>query len=197
MSKSWNSKKRVGIARDICGWSEKKKSMDAVVLSTQGRSKIEAFFMGETACKVMELSLICPVWMIKRRMCAQKPVLIALGQFRKRPASGGSRCISCCPAPTARSHCFIPNANLMRFFSSDAVAPMTDLETMWKSAAGREIAPYMQKSKGNADKGRPKRITDFKSRGGRKSQCRSRHIGCGPSVWLWDHCYGTPGSLPM
>jgi len=35
----------------------------------------------------------------------------------------------------------------MRFFSSDAVAPMTDLETMWKSAAGREIAPYMQKAK--------------------------------------------------
>jgi nucleotide-binding universal stress UspA family protein len=24
---------------------------------------------------------------------------------------------------------------------------MTDLETMWKSAAGREIAPYMQKAK--------------------------------------------------
>ena len=44
--------KQVGIARDICGWSENK-SMDAIVLNTHGRSQIEAFFMGETAGKVM------------------------------------------------------------------------------------------------------------------------------------------------
>ena len=42
---------------------------------------------------------------------------------------------------------FYSKRSLTRFFSSDVVVPMTDLETMWKSAAGREIAPYMQKAK--------------------------------------------------
>ena len=42
----------LGIARDIVNWSQKKQA-DAVVLSTHGRSRLEAFFTGETANKVL------------------------------------------------------------------------------------------------------------------------------------------------
>ncbi|MGD8769949.1 MAG: universal stress protein [Desulfobacterales bacterium] len=137
-------KKQVGIARDICGWSEKK-SMDAIVLSTQGRSRIEAFFMGETACKVMELSRICPVWMIKGDV-RSKPVLIALDNSENalRAVDRAGFMVSGTDCPITL---FYSKRSLGRFFSSDVVAPMSDLETMWKSAAGREIAPYMQKAK--------------------------------------------------
>ena len=101
--------------------------------------------MGETACKVMELSLICPVWMIKGDV-RSKPVLIALDNsenaLRAVDRAGFMLSGTDCPATL-----FYSKRSLGRFFSSDVVAPMTDLETMWKSAAGREIAPYMQKAK--------------------------------------------------
>ena len=42
----------MGIARDIVNWSQKKQA-DTVILSTHGRSRLEAFFTGETANKVL------------------------------------------------------------------------------------------------------------------------------------------------
>jgi nucleotide-binding universal stress UspA family protein len=37
-----------------------RKQSDAIVLNTRGRSRLEAFFMGETARKVLEFARICP-----------------------------------------------------------------------------------------------------------------------------------------
>ena len=101
--------------------------------------------MGETACKVMELSLICPVWMVKGDV-RSKPVLIAIDNsenaMRAVDRAGFMLSGTDCPITL-----FYSKRSLGRFFSTDVVAPMTDLETMWKSAAGREIAPYMKKAK--------------------------------------------------
>ena len=178
-------KKRVGIARDICGWSEKK-SMDAIVLSTQGRSRIEAFFMGETACKVMELSLICPVWMIKGDV-RSKPVLIALDNsenaLRAVDRAGFMLSGTDCPVTL-----FYSKRSLTRFFSSDVVVPMTDLETMWKSAAGREIAPYMQKAKemlikaGLNESQISSRVVDGSRSAAADILDAARQLGCGTIV---------------
>ena len=52
--------RRMGIARDICDWAEDNRA-DAVIISTRGRSKLAAFFLGETANKVLEYSRTCPV----------------------------------------------------------------------------------------------------------------------------------------
>jgi len=41
---------------------------------------------------------------------------------------------------------FYSKRNLLRFFSSEAIEPVSGLESIWKSAAGREIAPYMEKA---------------------------------------------------
>lgn len=137
--------KEVGIARDICGWSEKK-SVDAIVLNTRGRSQIEAFFMGETANKVLEFSRICPVWMIKGDV-RSKPVLIAIDN-----SDNAMRAVDHAAFILSGTDCqvtlFYAKRNLLRFFSREAVEPVSDLEFMWKSIAGREIAPYMQKAKG-------------------------------------------------
>jgi nucleotide-binding universal stress UspA family protein len=136
-------KKRVGIARDICGWSEKK-TMDAIVLNTRGRSRIEAFFMGETANKVLELSRICPVWMIKGNV-RSKPVIIAMDNSENalRAVDHAAFMLSGTDCPVTL---FYSKRNLLRFFSSEAVEPVSGLESIWKTAAGREIAPYMEKA---------------------------------------------------
>ena len=136
--------KQVGIGRDICAWSENKK-VDAIVLCTRGRSRIEAFFMGETANKVLELSRICPVWMVKGNV-RSKPVLIALDNSENalRAVDHAAFMLSGTDGPVTL---FYSKRNLMRFFSSEAVDAGSGLESIWQSAAGREIAPYMQKAK--------------------------------------------------
>jgi nucleotide-binding universal stress UspA family protein len=178
-------KKQVGIARDICGWSEKKR-MDAIVLNTRGRSRIEAFFMGETANKVLELSRICPVWMIKGDV-RSKPVIIAMDNSENalRAVDHAAFMLYGTDCPVTL---FYSKRNLMRFFSREAVETVSGLESMWRSAAGREIAPYMQKAKemlikAGLDKSKiSSRIVD----GGRSAAADildiARKSGCGTIV---------------
>lgn len=54
-------KKEVGISRDICIYALQKVKADALVIPTHGRSKLEAFFIGEIANKVLEYSRNLPV----------------------------------------------------------------------------------------------------------------------------------------
>lgn len=135
--------KQIGVARDICGWSEKK-DMDAIVLCTRGRSRIEAFFMGETANKVLEFSRICPVWMVKEDV-RLTPVLIALDT-----SENALRAVDHAAFMLAGTDCeitlFYSKRNLFRFFSSEEFGSLSDLEAKWQTAAGREIAPAMQKA---------------------------------------------------
>jgi len=177
--------KQVGIARDICGWSEKKR-MDAIVLNTRGRSRIEAFFMGETANKVLELSRICPVWMIKGNV-RSKPIIIAMDNSENalRAVDHAGFMLSGTDCPVTL---FYSKRNLLRFFSSEAVEPVSELESIWKSAAGREIAPYMEKANemlinAGVDKSKISiRIVD----GGRSAAAdildAARQSGCGTIV---------------
>jgi nucleotide-binding universal stress UspA family protein len=177
--------KQIGIARDICGWSEKKR-MDAIVLNTRGRSRIEAFFMGETANKVLELSRICPVWMIKGDV-RSKPVIIAMDNSENalRAVDHAGFMLSGTDCPVTL---FYSKRNLLRFFSSEAVEPVSELESIWKSAAGREIAPYMEKANemlinAGVDKSRISiRIVD----GGRSAAAdildAARQLGCGTII---------------
>jgi len=177
--------KQVGIARDICGWSEKK-SVDAVVLNTRGRSRIEAFFMGETANKVLELSRICPVWMIKGDV-RSKPVIIAMDNSENalRAVDHAAFMLSGTDCPVTL---FYAKRNLLRFFSRETVEPVSGLESMWKSAAGREIAPYIQKAKEMLIKAGldESKISSHIVDGGRSAAAdildAARQFGCGTIV---------------
>lgn len=136
--------RRLGVARDICFWSENK-DMDAIVLCTLGRGRIQAFFMGETASKVLEFSRICPVWMVKGDVRLQ-PVLIALDT-----SEDALRAVDHAGFMLSGTDCavtlFYSKRNLFRFFSKEELRPMPDLEAAWQTAAGREIAPVMKKAK--------------------------------------------------
>ena len=135
--------RQIGVARDICGWSEQK-DMDAIALCTRGRSRLEAFFLGETANKVLEFSRICPVWMVKENV-RLRPVLIALDT-----SENALRAVDHASFMLAGTDCeitlFYSKRNLFRFFSSEEFGPLSELEEKWQTAAGREIAPTMQKA---------------------------------------------------
>jgi nucleotide-binding universal stress UspA family protein len=68
---------KVGVARDICSWAENNKKADAIIISSRGRSRLETFFTGEIANKVLEYVKLCPVWTVKGKV-KSKNVLLAV-----------------------------------------------------------------------------------------------------------------------
>ena len=69
-------KRKIDIAMDIASWSEDQLA-DGLVLSSHGRSWLEAVFMGEVSMKLLECSRTCPVWML-RGMIKSRHVLVAV-----------------------------------------------------------------------------------------------------------------------
>ena len=69
-------KKKIGVAQDICNFAGGKRA-DAVLISTKGRSRLEAFFSGEISAKMLEYCRICPVWIVEGTVRSKK-LLIAM-----------------------------------------------------------------------------------------------------------------------
>ncbi len=74
--KTVSQKRQTDIAMDIASWSEAQMA-DGLVLSSHGRSWLEAFFMGEVSMKLLECSRTCPVWML-RGLIKNRHVLVAV-----------------------------------------------------------------------------------------------------------------------
>jgi nucleotide-binding universal stress UspA family protein len=136
-------KKKIDTARDICSWSEDKRA-DAILVSSRGRSRLEAFFMGEVANKVLELSRICPVWMVKGHVNA-KNVLIAID-----PSENALRAVDHAAFILFGTDCQIrlyhSKRDLRRFIPKEIFEGASELEELWQHAAGQEIAPYIKKA---------------------------------------------------
>jgi nucleotide-binding universal stress UspA family protein len=137
-------KKKIGTARDICNWSEDKRA-DAMLLNTRGRSRLEAFFMGEVANKVLEFSRICPVWMVKGHVNA-KNVLIAID-----PSENALRAVDHAAFILSGTDCQIKlyhsKRDLRRFIPKEIFEGASELEELWQHTASQEIAPNMKKAK--------------------------------------------------
>lgn len=130
-------------AHDICRWAEKKGS-DAIVLNTRGRSRLEAFFMGETARKVLEFSKICPVWLLKGSIKSKK-VMIAMDS-----SAAALRAVDHAGFILAGTDCritlFHSKQKLERFLPKELLAGAGALEQLWKNTAALDIAPAMEKA---------------------------------------------------
>lgn len=130
-------------AHDICWWAEHKNS-DAIMLNTRGRSRLEAFFMGETARKVLEFAKICPVWLIKGSIKYRK-VLIAFDG-----SDNALRAVEHAGFILAGTDCsitlFHSKRQLRRFVPKELLNNAAELETLWKSAAAQDVASHMQKA---------------------------------------------------
>lgn len=134
-------KNRIGVARDICAFSEKGQA-DAVVLGTRGRSRLEAFLLGETANKVLDASRVCPVWLVKGEV-SLKTVLIAVdgSENAMKAVDHAGFMLSGTDVDVRLFHA---KRGLRAFFPQSVVEGSQGLEELWSTAAGKEIAPHME-----------------------------------------------------
>jgi nucleotide-binding universal stress UspA family protein len=134
----------VGVARDIVNWSEKKRA-DAVILSTRGRSKLVAYFLGDIANKVLEYSRICPVWMVKGSV-NNRHALIAIDKSKNalRAVEHAGFMLS---GTDARVTIFHAKRELSRYIPDALAEEFPEFQKHWQRRAGKEIAPFVQKAK--------------------------------------------------
>ena len=137
-------KKEVDIARDICNWAENKRA-DAVAITTRGRSRLEAFFMGEVSGKLLDYCRVCPVWIVEGKVTSNR-VLIAIDS-----SENALRAVDHAGFMLAGTDCqvtlFHTMRHLRRFVPQEVLEEAPELEELWKSKAGQEIGPYMAKAK--------------------------------------------------
>lgn len=131
-------------ALDICDFAAKKRA-DAVMLNTRGRSRIEAFMMGEVARKVMEHTRICPVWITKGSVASNR-ILIAVDG-----SDNALKAVDHAGFMLSGTDChvtlFHTMPNLRRYVPRELLADAADLEAFYRQKAGRQIAPCMKKAR--------------------------------------------------
>jgi len=134
----------VGVARDIVNWSERNRA-DAVIISTRGRSKLAAFFMGETANKVLEYSRICPVWMVKG-IVKNKGALIAIDNSGNamRAVDHAGFMLS---GTDVNVTIFHAKRELRRFLSKELADEFPEFQKFWQRKTGEVMLPFIQKAK--------------------------------------------------
>jgi nucleotide-binding universal stress UspA family protein len=137
-------KKKMGIARDICTFATDRRA-DSVLISAKGRSRLEAFFSGEVANRMLEYCSVCPVWVTEGSVKSKK-VLIAMDR-----SENALRAVDHAGFMLSGTDCqvtlFHSKRHLRRFVPQEIIEAAPELEELWKSKAGEQIAPYMKKAK--------------------------------------------------
>ncbi|UCG11724.1 MAG: universal stress protein [Deltaproteobacteria bacterium] len=142
--KTVHLKKQMGVARDICNFAANKRA-DSVLISAKGRSRLEAFFSGETAQKLLEYCRVCPVWVVEGAVKSIR-VLVAMDS-----SENGLRTVDHAGFMLSGTDCqvtlFHSKRHLRRFVPQEIIEAAPELEELWKNKAGEQIAPYMKKAK--------------------------------------------------
>jgi nucleotide-binding universal stress UspA family protein len=137
-------KREVGIARDICNWSENMRA-DAIIISTRGLSRLKAFFMGETANKVLEFNRSCPVWMVKGTVRRKNMLLVVDNSQNAMRAVDYAGFIL--PGTEAHVTIFHSKRDLKRFMPNGLLEEFPEFQKLWKHKSGEVVAPYLKRAK--------------------------------------------------
>jgi len=137
-------KKKIGVARDMCTFAAEKRA-DSVLISAKGRSKLEAFFSGEVANRMLEYCSVCPVWIVEGPV-KSKRVLIAMDSSENalRAVDHAGFMLSGTDCQVTQFH---SKRHLRRFVPQEVIEAAPELEELWTNKAGEQIAPYMKKAK--------------------------------------------------
>jgi len=138
-------RRQVGVAQDICHWSQERKT-DAVLVSSRGRGRLEAFFLGEVANRMTEFCLNAPVWILKGKAPDADGVLIAVdaSENSMQAVDHAGFMLSGTGHPIVLFH---TKRRLQRFLPKEVVEFLPGLDSVWSEKADEEIAPYMQKAR--------------------------------------------------
>ncbi|MEJ2729829.1 MAG: universal stress protein [Deltaproteobacteria bacterium] len=143
----------VGVARDICSWAETSRKADAIIISSRGRSRLEAFFTGEIANKVMEYVKVCPVWMVKGRVKG-KNVLLAVDHSENAMRAVGHAGFML-SGTDVKVTLFHSKRDLRRFVPAEVLQEFPGVQKFWQRKAGDAVAPYMKNACEMLIKARP------------------------------------------
>ena len=135
----------VGVARDICSWAETSRKADAIIISSRGRSRLEAFFTGEIANKVLEYVKVCPVWMVKGRV-KSKNVLVAVDHSVNAMRAVGHAAFML-SGTDVKVTVFHSKRDLRRFVPAEVLQEFPGVQKFWQRKAGDVVAPYMKKAR--------------------------------------------------
>ncbi len=135
----------IGVARDICRWAEDNKKADAIIISSRGRSRLEAFFSGEVANKVLEYVKVCPVWMVKGTV-KSKNVLLAVDNSENaiRASDHAGFLLA---GTDVHVTVFHSKRDLKHFVPKEVLQEFPEVERFWHSKAGETVAPYLTKTR--------------------------------------------------
>jgi nucleotide-binding universal stress UspA family protein len=135
----------VGVARDICNWAETSRKADAIIISSRGRGRLEAFFTGEIANKVLEYVKVCPVWMVKGRV-KSKNVLLAVDNSENAMRAVGHAGFML-SGTEVKVTVFHSKRDLRRFVPAEVLHEFPGVQKFWQRKAGDVVAPYMKKAR--------------------------------------------------
>jgi nucleotide-binding universal stress UspA family protein len=135
----------VGVARDICGWAESHKKADAIIIASRGRSRLQDFFTGETAHKVLEYAKVCPVWMVKGRV-KSKDMLLAIDNSENALRAVGHAGFML-SGTDVNVTIFHSKRDLRRFVPKEVLQEFPGVQKFWQRKAGEALAPYMKKAR--------------------------------------------------
>lgn len=138
-------KKQIGIARDICNFAGDK-AADVLIITRRGRSRLEAFLLGEISSKILDYCLACPVWVVEGAV-QSKQVLVAMDS-----SENSLRAVEHAGFMLADTDCqvtlFHSKRHLRRFVPQEVIVAAPELEELWREKATEQIGPQMQKAKG-------------------------------------------------
>jgi len=132
------------IAKDIADWAHDKMA-DGILLNCHGRSRVEAFFMGEVSLKLLECSQSCPVWLLRGHVKA-KDVLIAVDNSESalRAVDYAGFMLN---GTDSRIVLFHTKRSLRRFLPKSIFEDIPGIAQQWSEKAAEAIAPVMEKAK--------------------------------------------------
>jgi nucleotide-binding universal stress UspA family protein len=137
-------KRETGIAQDICRWAEAKQA-DAVLITTRGRSRLEAFLMGEISSKLLDYCRVCPVWIVEGAVRSNR-VLVAVDS-----SENALRAVDHAGFMLTGTDCqvtiFHSMRQLRRFVPLEVYEAAPDLEDLWRQKASQRIGPHIDRAR--------------------------------------------------
>jgi len=138
-------RQKISTAQDICNWANREKA-DAVLLTRRGQTDLETFFMGGVSNKLVNYCGNYPIWVVGGSIDTKKVLLcVDSSENALRAVNHAAFMLSGTDCQVTLFHSI---RHLRRYVPRDVLEGAEELQELWKSKAGEQIAPYMEKARG-------------------------------------------------
>ncbi len=137
-------KRKRSITKDVCYYAESRRS-DTILLTRRGKTDFKDLFMGEISKNFVEYCQDVPVWIVGGSIHSKK-VLVAVDA-----SDNALRAVGHAGYMLSGTDCevtlFHTIRHIGRFVPTEILDDVPDVEEAWRKKAGKEILPYIERSK--------------------------------------------------